>query len=99
MSFRGNSIPLQLMKNQKPVEFIALMAFMMAIGAFSIDAILPAMQVIGDDFGITNTNDNQLLVSLVFLGLAIGQIFFFFLSERSSWIFLPIGRETPECFT
>ncbi|MCB0651802.1 MAG: multidrug effflux MFS transporter [Saprospiraceae bacterium] len=69
------------MKNQKPVEFIALMAFMMAIGAFSIDAILPAMQVIGDDFGITNTNDNQLLVSLVFLGLAIGQIFFGPLSD------------------
>lgn len=54
---------------------------MMAIGAFSIDAILPAMKIIGDNYGVSNPNDNQLLVSLVFLGLAIGQIFFGPLSD------------------
>ncbi len=69
------------MKNRDSAEFIMLMAFMMAIGAFSIDAILPAMKIIGDNYGITNPNDNQLLVSLVFLGLAVGQIFFGPLSD------------------
>jgi DHA1 family bicyclomycin/chloramphenicol resistance-like MFS transporter len=69
------------MKNRDSAEFIILMAFMMAIGAFSIDAILPAMNVIGESYGVSNPNDNQLLVSLVFLGLAVGQIFFGPLSD------------------
>ncbi|KAA3621882.1 MAG: MFS transporter [Bacteroidetes bacterium] len=70
-----------MLKNKNSAEFIMLMAFMMALGAFSIDAILPAMKIIGDNYGVQNPNDNQLLVSLVFLGLAIGQIFFGPLSD------------------
>jgi DHA1 family bicyclomycin/chloramphenicol resistance-like MFS transporter len=69
------------MENKNPTEFIALMALLMAIAAFSIDALMPALPLIGNEFNTTNINDNQLLISLVFLGLAIGQLFFGPLSD------------------
>lgn len=64
------------MNKQKTPEFIALMAFMMAITALVIDALMPALPIIGSDLGNTNVKDNQLLISVVFLGLAVGQLFF-----------------------
>ncbi len=69
------------MKNQNPTEFIILMALLMAIAAFSIDALMPALPLIGNEFNTASVNDNQLLISLVFLGLAIGQLFFGPLSD------------------
>ena len=48
-------------------EFITLMACLMSIVALSIDAILPALQTIGLSLGIVNPNDNQLLITMIFL--------------------------------
>tara|TARA_B100000809_G_scaffold176893_1_gene174363 strand:+ start:1553 stop:2749 length:1197 start_codon:yes stop_codon:yes gene_type:complete len=63
-------------------EFVALMAIMIALTALSIDAMLPALTNIGNDLGVTEPNDNQLIISILFLGLAIGQLFYGPLSDN-----------------
>ena len=63
-------------------EFVALMAMMIALTALSIDAMLPALTNIGNDLGVTEPNDNQLIISILFLGLAIGQLFYGPLSDN-----------------
>ena len=63
------------------VEFIALMASLMSIVALSIDALLPALPEIGDALGVTNPGDNQLLITMIFLGLGFGQLIFGPLSD------------------
>lgn len=62
-------------------EFIALMASLMSIVALSIDALLPALPEIGDALGVTNPSDNQLLITMIFLGLGFGQLIFGPLSD------------------
>lgn len=57
-------------------EFVALMAMMIALTALAIDAMLPALTNIGSDLGVIEPNDNQLIISILFLGLAIGQLFY-----------------------
>jgi len=56
------------------LEFIALMASLMALVALSIDALLPALSIIGKSLGVIDKNNNQLLVLLIFLGLGVGQL-------------------------
>ena len=63
------------------VEFIALMASLMSIVALSIDALLPALPEIGEALGVKNPNDNQLLITMIFLGLGFGQLIFGPLSD------------------
>ncbi|WP_375324928.1 multidrug effflux MFS transporter [Flagellimonas sp. GZD32] len=64
-------------QNQKPnFEFVALMAALMSIVALAIDAILPAISNIGEAIHSTDPTDNQLLVTMIFLGLGVGQLFF-----------------------
>ena len=63
-------------------EFVGLMAMMMALTALAIDAMLPALTVIGNDLGVSIPNDNQLIISTLFLGLAIGQLFYGPLSDN-----------------
>lgn len=46
----------------------------MSIVALSIDALLPALPNIGEHLGIAQTNDNQLLVTMIFLGIGFGQL-------------------------
>jgi len=62
-------------------EFVALMASLMSIVALSIDALLPGLPEIGASLGVTNTNDNQLLITMIFLGLGFGQLIFGPLSD------------------
>ena len=57
-------------------EFVALMATMMSLVALSIDVMLPALPVIGQDLGVQQDNHNQLIISLLFLGLAVGQMLY-----------------------
>ena len=63
-------------KKQSQVEFIALMAALMSIVALALDALLPALDTIGMSIGITDHTHNQLLITMFFLGLGIGPIFF-----------------------
>jgi len=63
------------MKTKKisELEFISLMAALMALASISIDALLPALNNIANTIGIT-PNDNQLLITMIFLGIGIGQL-------------------------
>ena len=71
-----------MIQHQKSqLEFIALMASLMAMVALSIDALLPALQEIGLSVGFQKETDGQLLVTMIFLGLGIGQLFFGPLSD------------------
>ena len=62
-------------------EFVALMAFAMSLVALSIDAMLPAFPDMAQDLQVIAANDIQLVVSLLFIGLAIGQLFYGPLSD------------------
>ncbi len=68
--------------NQKPnFEFVALMAALMSIVALAIDALLPALSNIGIAINSFDSTDHQLLITMIFLGLGIGQLFFGPLSD------------------
>ncbi|MGB0734290.1 MAG: MFS transporter, partial [Pontibacterium sp.] len=58
------------------VEFILLLATVNCLIALSIDAMLPALAIIGMDLGAAHINDSQLIISMVFAGVAIGQLFY-----------------------
>lgn len=62
-------------------EFVTLMALMMSLVAVSIDAMLPALGVIGRDLGAVRVNDPQWVITALFLGLASAQMFFGPLSD------------------
>ena len=63
-------------------EFVALVALLMSLVALSIDAMLPALPVIGADLGVPRRNDTQFVITGVFVGLGLGQILFGPLSDR-----------------
>lgn len=64
-------------------EFVIIISLMMSLTALSIDAMLPALPKIGSDLNVQNANDRQLVVSLLFLGMAVGQMFFGPLSDKT----------------
>jgi DHA1 family bicyclomycin/chloramphenicol resistance-like MFS transporter len=68
------SQPSQPSGHEASFEFIALMAVMTSIIAFSIDAMLPALPQIAADLGVADVNDRQLVVIVLFVGLALAQI-------------------------
>ncbi len=57
------------------------MATLTALAAMSIDMVLPALPAIGASLGVEHPNDNQLVVSLLFLGFGVGQLFYGPLSD------------------
>lgn len=71
------------MQNQKrsQLEFVVLMAALMSIVALSIDAVLPALPIIGDYLNVSNPLDNPKLITTIFLGLGVGQLLFGPLSD------------------
>ncbi len=71
-----------------PTAFVGLMALLMSLVAMAIDIMLPALLVIGRDLGVDHENDAQLIISALFLGLALGQMIYGPLSDR-------FGRKPP----
>jgi DHA1 family bicyclomycin/chloramphenicol resistance-like MFS transporter len=65
------------------VEFVALMAAMTSLAALATDAMLPALSIIGTELGAPSENANQLVVSLLFFGLAAGQLLYGPLSDTT----------------
>jgi DHA1 family bicyclomycin/chloramphenicol resistance-like MFS transporter len=57
-------------------EFVVLMASLTALVALSIDMVLPSLPAIGASLGVAHPNDNQWVVSLLFLGFGVGQFFY-----------------------
>ena len=65
-----------------PKETVALLAGLMALNAFAIDAMIPALPNIGSDLGVSTENMRQLVVIAYFLGFGAGQIFWGPLADR-----------------
>lgn len=66
----------------------------MSIVALSIDAILPALEAIGITVGTADSTQNQLLITMIFLGLGCGQLIFGPLSDsigRKPVIYIGFG--------
>ena len=81
-------------------ETVALMALMMSLTAMSIDAILPALSEIGEDLRVQKANDNQLIVSMLIFGMAVGQMIYGPLSDslgRKSTIYIGFGIYIAGC--
>ena len=75
-----------LNKNQTSLsylEFVVMVSIMMSLMALSIDAMLPALSQIGSDLNVQNPNERQLVVSTIFIGVAVGQLFFGPLSDKT----------------
>ncbi len=70
-------------KGPSYVEFIVLVSMMMSLSALSIDTMLPALPQIGADLNVQSENGRQLVVSTIFLGLAVGQLFLGPLSDKA----------------
>lgn len=64
------------------IEFIALMASLMSVVALAIDALLPALDVIGLAVNTQTPTENQLIITMIFLGLGIGPLIFGPLSDN-----------------
>jgi MFS transporter, DHA1 family, multidrug resistance protein len=56
------------------VEFIALVALTTSLVAMSIDTMLPALGTIASELGAAHPNDRQLILSVFFGGMSIGQL-------------------------
>lgn len=65
-----------------PKETVALLAGLMALNAFAIDAMIPALPDIGSELGVRTENLRQLVVVAYFLGFGVGQIFWGPLADR-----------------
>ena len=63
------------------VEFIVLISLIMSLVALSIDAMLPALNQIGEDLAVENSNDLQYIIAVLFLGMGFGQMLFGPLSD------------------
>lgn len=57
-----------------PLEFIIMMASLMSLTSLSIDALLPGLSEISNTIGVTDPKNNQLLITMIFLGLGFGQL-------------------------
>lgn len=55
-------------------EFVALMAVLMSVVAISIDAMLPALGIMGADLNVEHANQPQYIISMLFVGMAFGQL-------------------------
>lgn len=63
-------------------EFVTLMAAIMSLGALAIDAMLPALDAIADDFGVSDPNRRQLVIGLYLIGSGVGCLFPGTLADR-----------------
>ena len=64
------------------IEFVAIVAWLMALNALAIDVMLPALGDISTDFALTNPNDRQLVVVAYVLGFGVPQLVWGPLSDR-----------------
>lgn len=63
-------------------EFIALIASIMMIVAFAIDAMLPALPAIGESLGVADETRRALVISAFTIGFGVAQLFVGTISDR-----------------
>ena len=81
----------QRLKGMGKIEFIALMALLMALNALAIDIMLPGLQQIGASLGVENENHRQYVISAYLIGFAFAQLLYGPVSDR-------FGRRVPMFF-
>ena len=79
------------LRGMSRVEFIAMMAMLMAINSLAIDIMLPGLQEIGASLGVVNENHRQYVVSSYLFGLGVAQVLYGPVSDR-------FGRRNPMIF-
>ncbi len=52
-----------------------------SLTALSIDTMLPALPAIGESFAVENSNNLQLIITLLFIGMFFGELVFGPLSD------------------
>lgn len=62
-------------------EFIAMIAMLMSVIALSVDIMLPAFGAMSEHFRLAEDNDRQAIITIVFIGLMLGQLIFGPLSD------------------
>ncbi|MBW3098829.1 multidrug effflux MFS transporter [Pseudohoeflea coraliihabitans] len=72
-------------------EFIAIMAMLTSIVAFSIDIILPALPEIGTDYRLADANDQQLVIVVFTITFGLVQLLFGPLADRYGRKALMVG--------
>ena len=65
-----------------PKETVAMLAALMALNSFAIDAMIPALPEIGRQLHVANANDTQLVVVAYFLGFGATQLIWGPLADR-----------------
>jgi MFS transporter, DHA1 family, multidrug resistance protein len=70
------------------VEFIVLIAGLMALNALAIDVMLPALPYMGEALGVSHENERQFVVGVYMFGFGIAQLAFGPLTDR-------FGRRAP----
>jgi DHA1 family bicyclomycin/chloramphenicol resistance-like MFS transporter len=65
-----------------PKETVAMLAALMALNSFAIDAMIPALPEIGQQLRVANANDTQLVVVAYFLGFGSTQLIWGPLADR-----------------
>ena len=63
-------------------EGVAMLALLMALNAFAIDAMIPALPAIGRDLHVASANSRQLVVIVYFFGFGASQILWGPLADR-----------------
>ena len=61
-------------RSRSSVEFIILVAFLNAVAAISIDAMLPAVGLMARELGASNPNSRQFIITTFFAGLMVGTL-------------------------
>jgi len=64
------------------VEFVGVVAGLMALNALAVDVMLPALQEIGAALDVADENDRQGVLSAYLLGFGAGQLFIGSVSDR-----------------
>jgi DHA1 family bicyclomycin/chloramphenicol resistance-like MFS transporter len=62
-------------------ESLVLMALLISLVALSVDTMLPALPQIGAELNAGSANDVQLIITMLFLGLSVGLLFYGPLSD------------------
>jgi MFS transporter, DHA1 family, multidrug resistance protein len=55
-------------------EFVTLMALLQALQALAIDAMLPALGVMAEDYGVADSNRRQLVIGIFLIGTGLGSL-------------------------
>jgi DHA1 family bicyclomycin/chloramphenicol resistance-like MFS transporter len=73
-------------RNQQPepgfAEFVCLISTLMALNSLAIDAMLPALPLIGSALGVASPNARQWVITAYLLGFGVAQLVYGPLSDR-----------------